>query len=221
MFDKAAAEALVTYLGDLADPLDLLAVAANESGLNPAAWNKGGRAAGLWQMTPVAAPGMMWPANDTESFTRLSAAEQMPYWRRYFAPHKGRLVSRAACYVCTYLPAGICLAGDPNALLCSDDGRTDIPPPAGGRWTKAQVISWYMGNLGFDPMVGRPPKRTGEIRVRQLTAKIDEACAALGQAWTDAVALVKAAQGYQGPVYIAPPVHPALDIPTRDPFEGQ
>jgi hypothetical protein len=214
-FDRDAAEALVRCLGDLADPVDLLAVAANESSLDPAAYNKGGRAAGLWQMTPPAAPGMGWPKDDTQSFTRLSAAAQMPYWRRYFAPHKGQLVSRAACYVCTYLPALLHLAGDPNALLCSIDGRTD---DTRHKWTKPQVVSWYMGNLGFDPHVGRPAQRTGEIRVRQLTAAIDRSCAALGTRWTDAVALVNAAKGYQGPEYVAPWVHPPVPMPERDPF---
>lgn len=162
----------------LCDPKHLLSVAANESGCNPAAWNEGGKAAGLWQLTPVAAPGVGWNPNDTRAFAQLTAVQQLPYWERYFRPHRGQLVSPAAAYVCTYLPAGMSIAGNPDALLCSKDGRTDIPPAPGSHaWSTAAVVSWYKGNLGFDA------KRCGEIRVRDLNAAIDRATKALGDTW--------------------------------------
>lgn len=176
------------------DPIDLLSVSANESGCNPAAWNAGGKAAGMWQMTPVAAPGMGWDPHDTHAFCNLSAEEQWPHWERYFAPHRGQLGTRAAAYLCTYLPALLNLASDPDALLCSKDGRTH----ATQSFARSQVISWYTGNLGFDR------GRTGEIHVRDLTAAIDRSTLALGGVWADYVAAIRAEQSRTEPtVYVA------------------
>jgi len=195
------------------DPVELLSVAANESGCDPRAWNAGGRAAGLFQMTPVAAPGMGWDPHDTHAFCALSAVDQWPYWERYFRPHRGRLVSRAACYLCTFLPALLDLAGEPDALLCSRDGRTH----ASQAFARSQVISWYEGNRGFDRT------RTGEIHVRDLTAAIDRSTLALGGVWSDYVAAIHREQalrdtnpditdgGRDRPIYVVP------EPPDRDP----
>lgn len=197
-------------------PLDLLAVAANESGLNPHAWNAGGRAGGLWQLTPAGAGAAGWPKDQTHRFSTLSASEQWPFWERYFGGHRGALVSRAACYVCTYLPALLSLAGNPDALLCASDGRTDAPHPE--RWPVEERISWYTGNRGFDR------GKTGEIHVRDLTAAIDRACLALGAMWTGAVTAVQRelarARDTQPEVIVDAgnqPVFAAPDPPERDP----
>lgn len=215
----------------LRDPIDLLAVAANESGLNASAYNKGGQAAGLWQLTPVAAWKAGWNPGDKGSnmpaFAALTDVAQLPYWARYFRAHTGLLVSRAACYVSTYLPAGISLGSQPMALLCSANGRTDIPVPAESMrdprfkdgWPKGWVISWYTGNLGFDS------KKTGEIRVHQLEEAIDRSARALGAKWSQAVQMVRdagaieAAPPYIGPEYLSAPIHPAIEIPDNDPFD--
>jgi hypothetical protein len=203
------------------DPVDLLSVAANESRCDPAARNRYKRkdgvivvvAAGLWQLTAVAAPGVRWIAANLEGFAALSAEMQLPYWERYFAPHKGKLVNAAAAYVCTYLPALLDLAGNPDALLCSQDGRTDSPYT----FKREDVIGWYAGNLSFDP------HRTGEIRVHQLTEAIARSCAAMGDTWTGYVASIHAAQpaapidvtdgGDDAPVFVGPPPS------SRDPEE--
>lgn len=197
------------------DPVDLLSVAANESGCNPAAWNARGRAAGLWQMTPVAAPGMGWDPADTYSFTRLSAVEQLRNWEMYFRPHAGKLVNAAACYVCTYLPAGLSTAGNPDALLCTANGRTEIPiPPGRPPWTVGQVVSWYLGNRGFDT------DHDGQIHVRDLTAAIQRATAALGSTWDAYVRAIRDAEaidvtdhGADAPVY-------RVDLPDDEPPEA-
>jgi hypothetical protein len=170
-------------------PLDLLAVAANESSLNPHAWNEGGRAGGLWQLTPAGAGAAGWPRDQTHRFATLTASEQWPFWERYFGGHRGQLVSRAACYVCTGWPAGLAIAGNPDALLCSEDGRTDIPVPHEyahlGKWPAEEVQSWYHGNISFDR------GHTGEIHVRDLTAAIDRSCLALGGVWSDVCVTVQ------------------------------
>lgn len=206
------------------DPIDLLAVAANESGLKPGAWNEGGRAAGLWQLTPAGAGAAGWPKDQTHRFSTLTAVEQWPFWEHYFGLpwRRGKLVNKAACYVCTGWPAGLSIAGISGALLCSADGRTDIPLPKEypHGWPKAEVIGWYNGNRGFDR------KKTGEIRVRDLTAAIDRSTLALGGAWADCVAAIHREQarvrdtkpeldvtdgGNCSPLYMSP------EQPERDP----
>lgn len=198
------------------DPIDLLAVAANESGLKPGAWNEGGRAAGLWQLTPAGAGAAGWPKDQTHRFSTLTAVEQWPFWETYFRRFKGRLRTRAACYMATFLPALMALATDDGALLCSAEGNTD----GVGGWSKHDVQGWYKGNLGFDR------KKTGEIRVRDLTAAIDRSTLALGGAWADCVAAIHREQarvrdtkpeldvtdgGNCSPLYMSP------EQPERDP----
>lgn len=198
------------------DPIDLLAVAANESGLKPGAWNEGGRAAGLWQLTPAGAGAAGWPRDQTHRFSTLTAVEQWPFWETYFRRFKGRLRTRAACYMATFLPALMALATDDGALLCSAEGATD----GVGGWSKHDVQGWYNGNRGFDR------GKTGEIRVRDLTAAIDRKTLALGGAWADCVAAIHREQarvrdtkpeldisdgGNCSPLYAAP------EPPERDP----
>lgn len=196
------------------NPVDLLAVAANECGLNPHAWNEGGRAGGLWQLTPAGAGAAGWPADQTHRFSTLSAREQWPFWERYFGRFRGHLRTRAACYVSTFLPSLLALATDDDALLCSRDGRTD----GVGRWTPLDVRGWYEGNRGFD-VAGK-----GEIRVRDLTAAIDRSCMRLGGVWADAVAAIQREQARTREtvpeVFAGPedaPVYMAPEPPERDP----
>jgi hypothetical protein len=151
-------------------PVDLLSVAASESRLNPSAHNLRGDASGLWQLMPSTAKGLGWDVtNDPHlaAFRSLSAEAQLPWWERYFSPHRGLLVSAAACYVATFLPALLSHAGNPDYVLCGARGP----------------LSWaYAANQGFDP------SHKGTILVSDLTAAIDRACAALGSVWTDALA---------------------------------
>lgn len=173
------------------DPVDLLSVAANESGLNPCAHNPNGHASGLWQMMGSTARGLGWDvANDPhlDKFRALGAVGQLPWWERYFASYRGRLINASACYVATFLPAFLDHAGDPAYVLCGARGP----------------LSWaYAANRGFDH-TGK-----GTILVSDLSDAITRSCAALGSKWTDAVAQIRAAQGPivpadNQPVYIAP-----------------
>lgn len=121
----AAFKAMCTRLK--VDPFDLLGVAANESGLRPDAWNHDGNASGFWQLMPDTARQLGWPLADCiaglPQFRSLSASGQLRWFEKYFAPHTGQLVNRAACYVSTFLPADIGLAGDPDAVLVDKNGR--------------------------------------------------------------------------------------------------
>src|SRR5258706_10444854 len=103
------------------DPLDLLGVAAYESGVRANAHNRNGNASGLWQLMPATARGLGWNvASDPnlEAFRGLDAVEQLPWFEKYFSPHRGKLVSAAACYVATFLPALLSHAGDSTYILC-------------------------------------------------------------------------------------------------------
>jgi hypothetical protein len=193
------------------DPVDLLAVAANESGLQPHAWNEGGRAGGIWQLTPAGAGAAGWPADQTHRFAALTPNEQWPFWERYFGRFRGRLRTRAACYVATFLPALLALATDESALLCSLSGHTD----GVGGWGALEVRAWYTGNKGFDA------HGTGEIRVRDLTAAIDRSCLRLGGVWANAVANIQREQARaretQPEVIVAADNQPVFAAPDPDP----
>lgn len=113
-------------------PLDLLGVAMSESGVRADACNPHGFASGLWQMMPDTALGLGWGPGDCRPsvgsvpltrFRALGATGQLYWFEPYFAAHRGKLVSAAACYVATFLPADLELAGDPDALLVQKDGR--------------------------------------------------------------------------------------------------
>ncbi len=56
-------------------------------------------------------------------FRTLSAVQQLPWAERYYAPHRGKLVNAAACYVATFLPADLELAADSEAVLSQKGGR--------------------------------------------------------------------------------------------------
>lgn len=140
-------------------PLDLGGVAANESGLyagdpdsarDRLAHNPDGHASGLWQVMPDIARGLGWDPADCAGadghtplwrFRRLTPTQQLPWFERYFSPYKGKLVSRAACYVATFMPADLGLAADPNAVLVD---KSEADPK---QWRRGWA---YSSNAGFD-----------------------------------------------------------------------
>lgn len=149
------------------DPLDLLAVAANESGCSSKAFNANGFASGLWQLMPATARGLGWDITDDprlDAFRALPACEQLQWWERYFSPARGKLVNVAACYVWTFLPGLMKHASDPTFILCAGAG----PYPQA-----------YKANAGFDVA------HKGSIIVQDLTDAARRACAELGQEWVD------------------------------------
>lgn len=131
-------------------PADLLGVGLAESGMRAAAHNRDGHASGLWQIMPDTAAGLGWDAEDCEgegdqpplhTFRQLSAVRQLGLFERYFVQYRGRLVSAAACYVATFLPADLALAGDTAAVLV-DKSQADPK-----RWRRGWA---YASNASFD-----------------------------------------------------------------------
>lgn len=104
-----------------AKAIHLLSVMMSESGVRANAHNPHGDASGLIQFMPATLAGLGWRAG-AAAFRRLSATEQLPFVRAYFAPHKGKLVSAAACYVATFLPALLKRAHDPSFVLTAKNG---------------------------------------------------------------------------------------------------
>lgn len=104
--DPAFHSALVdvaSYLGVL--PEWLYTVMNAESGCNPAAKNTAGSGAtGLIQFMPSTAPGL---GTSVEALSRMSAIEQLPYVKKYFAPKKGKYRNVQDLYMYTFFPIAV------------------------------------------------------------------------------------------------------------------
>lgn len=103
-------------------PLQLLGVMFSESGVHAAAKNPVADANGILQFMGDTLRGLGW-VKGGDAFRLLTAEEQLPYVRRYLAPHAGRLVSTAAIYTATFLPALVSHAGDPDYVLVTKGGQ--------------------------------------------------------------------------------------------------
>jgi hypothetical protein len=157
------------------DPLDLLGVAAYESGVRAKAHNPHGDASGLWQLMPSTARGLGWNVTTDPhlaAFRALGPVGQLPWFDKYFQPYRGKLVSSGACYVAVFLPALLDDAGDPTFILCGESGP----------------LAWaYKANANFDT------GKTGVIRVSDLQAAVPRACRTLGDRWSEIAQRVGAA----------------------------
>lgn len=83
---------------------------------------------------------------------------QLPVVERYFAPHRGSLVSLDALYLVNFLPADIAHGGDPSFVLVD-------PRPASAR--RAEFYAW---NPGLDH------DKKGFITVGDLGDAVRRAC---------------------------------------------
>lgn len=113
------------------DGFDLLRVINSESACRADALNdnpkdrepdKRWNAAGLNQCMPAILQGLgfgtsLGPRARAEAFCRLSVTEQLPFVRRYFAPHAGKLVNVTAWYLANFLPAFLPHAVEPEFVL--------------------------------------------------------------------------------------------------------
>lgn len=143
--------ALVAMAGRLeARALDLAGCWMSESNLTTVAHNSRGDAAGIFQAMPATLRGLGYHG-DWQAFTALSVGEQLEWAERYYAPHRGRLVSPGACYLATFLPALMGHAAESAYVLCGRFG-----PHA----------EWYRANSGLDV------NHDGWIRVQDLTDRI-------------------------------------------------
>ncbi len=113
-------EVVAAELG--ADPLHLLMVEMAESGVRASARNPQTSASGLIQFMPKTLEGLGY-LHGHEAFRALSAAEQVPWVRRYFAPHAGALGAPERLYVAVFLPALLARATGPDVVLCARGGR--------------------------------------------------------------------------------------------------
>lgn len=155
-----------------ARPVHLLSVMMAESGVRASAWNRNGNASGLIQFMPATLVGLGWTSGH-EAFRKLTATQQLPYVRKYFHPHKGRLVSVGAVYVATFLPALLKHAHDPDFVLTAKGGR----------------LSWaYEPNKVFDV------DKNYAITVRELEDAVHRACR--GARWVE---IVSRLAGYDMP----------------------
>lgn len=92
------------------DPDWLAAVMSFESGFSPSIKNAAGSGAtGLIQFMPSTAAGL---GTTTDSLSRMTFQQQLPYVERYFAPYVGKMQSLEDTYLAVFYPAFIGKADD-------------------------------------------------------------------------------------------------------------
>jgi hypothetical protein len=146
------------------EPIDLLGVMMNESGVKATAHNPNGDASGLIQFMPATLTGLGY-TDGHEVFRTLSAEEQMPYVEAYFRPYISKGLSPAArLYQATFLPATLSGEWTMDTVICAQDGINSFA---------------YAPNKGFDQ------DNKGSITIGDLQAAIDRACR--GARWDEIV----------------------------------
>ena len=171
------------------DPLDLLKVMYAESGVRAEAHNPNGGASGIIQFMPATLQNLGW--SDPAAFRRLTATEQLPFVRRYYRPHKGRLASVAQIYVANFLPALLSHADDQDYVLVQRGGQlgwaytANASLDANGdyaisvRELEIAVIRNTMG-VRWDELVERMEGRFRALIDVRTTTGIQRALTALG-----------------------------------------
>jgi len=185
-------ESLDVICADLGgQALDLLSVMYAESGCSTKALNDnpktrrakdGGletvpvderyNAVGLIQFMPFILAGLGYHPefgnrDRVEAFRKLTVAQQLPYVRRYFQPHAGKLTNEVAWYMATFLPAYIAHADEPEYVLAV-------------KGAKGFSGAVYTANAGFDA------DGDHRIVVRELGVAIARNC--VGARWDEFVA---------------------------------
>ena len=149
--------------------LDLAAVLYSESGWYATAHNPNGDASGIFQAMPATLKGLGFapelpPDARAARFRTLTAADQMPWLKRYYAPYRGKLNSVTACYLATFLPADLAHAGNDQYVLAQKGGYRGVI---------------YTANAAFDA------NRDLCIRVGELGQAVRRNC--IGPRWADLV----------------------------------
>jgi hypothetical protein len=99
---------------------------------------------------PDTAKDLGWDADDCKgqggheplwNFRQLSPTRQLPWFERFFTPHRGQLISRVACYLSVFMPADIGLASDLQAVIVD---KSEADPK---QWRRGWA---YSSNAGFD-----------------------------------------------------------------------
>ena len=149
---------------------------ANESDNYSTAWNRGGNASGIFQAMPATLKGLGYDlASDPTlgKFRSLSIHEQLVWATRYYANHKGQTPTVAAFYLCTFMPALLSCASNPQATIASP---TFYPGAYAGNWTSFDVLRDSLGHPVPDEN-GHPQQHKGFIVVQDL---VDAAARATG-----------------------------------------
>ena len=94
---------------------DMLLVMMNESDARAQAYNSNGGASGLIQIMPSNAKWL--GISDMAVFRGLSPWAQLPYVKKYYAGHMGKLVNATAIYMATFVPAYMAHAGTPDWVI--------------------------------------------------------------------------------------------------------
>jgi hypothetical protein len=146
------------------NPLDMLAVMANQSGVRPDAQHRTSRATGLIQLMPKTLRGLGL-VDGPDAFRRLTAVEQLPYVQKYFQPFvRHGLGSSGRLYQALFLPGTLARGSDPDTVVCGSDGP---------------FADAYAANTDLDPF------SRGTITVADLTARVDRV--RTGPLWTSLV----------------------------------
>ena len=173
-----------------ADDRDLLKVLYVESGLRADAHNPSGNASGINQLMPQTLVNLGW-THGAAPFRRLTATEQLPWVRRYFRPHKGRLTSVGAIYTANFLPALLAYAGDPDYVLVAKGGQlgwayaSNAALDANGDYTITVrelelAVQRHAQGARWDELVARLEGRFQASIDLRATAGIQRALTALG-----------------------------------------
>ena len=133
--------------------LDLAAVLYSESGWYATAHNPNGDASGIFQAMPATLKGLGFapelpPDARAAKFRTLTAADQMPWLKRYYAPYRGKLNSVTACYLATFLPADLAHAGDDQYVLAQKGGYRGVIYTANAAFDANRDLCIRVGELG-------------------------------------------------------------------------
>ena len=124
-------------------PEDLLAVMTSESGINPAAGNKGSGASGLIQFMPSVLSNTGFKG-DPSDFRQLSGEDQLPYIQKLIEGNMkyngGPFKSAAQYYVANLWPVALRLPGikaeDPSTAFLEANPATVTDPKTGKVYSK-------------------------------------------------------------------------------------
>jgi hypothetical protein len=162
---------------------------ASESNNDPISHNPGSHASGIFQLVPDTAKGHGYDVvNDPhlDAFRASGVRGQLPWAERFYAKHRGELVTLARFYLANFFPSmPVRHADDPNFVLCSRGGSAYA-----GNWQKFDVKRDGHGRavLGDD---GAPQQDKGYIIVQDLE---DAAVRERGQRTGELIARVRAAK---------------------------
>ncbi len=159
---------LVALCKDLeCEPLDMLGCWMSESGLHSSAYNKGGDAAGIFQVIGSTRRQIGFHGTADE-YLALDASQQLDWARKFYMPYRGMMKSGAGCYLATFLPALVRHSGDNTFVVCAEKGPFSFA---------------YAGNWrAFDP------EQKGYINVGDLQRRINSVMR--GPRWEELAARV-------------------------------